>query len=144
MILVIGAATLGTLVTVVTKSQPGLVLGILVVIGTVVAALAVQPRAAHVIIPVPALAYVAAAVLAGMISDRAVNSSATALAVNAAQWVASGFIAMTLATGLAIVIAVSRRVRLSLTGSERRRHGSGEKRTRPGIEMTVNQRGDQE
>ena len=117
-VLVVGSAALGALLTAASGSQPGSVLGFLVVAGTVVAALAVQPRAAHVVIPVPALAYLLAAVLAGMISDRAVNSSGTALAINAAQWVASGFIAMSLATGLAIVIAVSRRVRLSRTGNE--------------------------
>jgi hypothetical protein len=128
--LVIGSAALGTLLTAVTGSKPGLVLGVLIVAGTITAALAVQPRAAYVIIPVPALAYLVAAVLAGMISDRAANSSGTALAINAAQWVASGFIAMTLATGLAIIIAVGRRVRLRLTSHGQRPQAAGGSRER--------------
>jgi hypothetical protein len=115
-LLVIGSAALGAVITAVSGSQPGFVLGFLVVTGTVAAALAVQPRAAHVIIPVPALAYLVAAVPAGMVSDRAASSSGTALAINAGQWVASGFVAMTLATVLAIIIAVARRVRLHLAG----------------------------
>lgn len=118
--LVIVSAALGALLTAATGSQPGPVLGFLVVIGTVAAALAVQPRAAYVVVPVPALAYLVAAVLAGMVSDRAASSSTTAMAINAAQWVASGFIAMALATGLAIIIAVGRRIRVSRTGHGQR------------------------
>jgi hypothetical protein len=106
--IVIASAALGALITAVTGSQPGLVLGLLLVGGTVTAALAVRPRAAYQVIPVPALAYVVAATLAGLVSDRATGTSLTALAVNAAQWIASGFIAMTAATGLAIVITLVR------------------------------------
>src|SRR5215469_1239089 len=106
--IVIGAAAFGALITAVSGSQPGLVLGVLVVGGTITAALAVRPRAAYLVIPVPALSYVIAAALAGLVSDRATGTSGTALAVNGAQWVASGFIAMTIATGLAIVITLVR------------------------------------
>jgi hypothetical protein len=107
-LIVIASAALGALITAVTSSQPGLVLGVLVVAGTITAALAVRPRAAYLVIPVPALAYVVAASLAGLISDRATGTSITALAVNGTQWIASGFIAMTVATGLAIVITLVR------------------------------------
>jgi hypothetical protein len=106
--IVIGAAALGALITALTGSQPGLVLGVLLVGGTITAALAVRSRAAYLIIPVPALAYVVAATLAGLVSDRAAGTSGTALAVNGAQWIASGFVAMTVATGIAIVITLAR------------------------------------
>ena len=56
----------------------------------------------------PALACVVAATLAGLVSDRAAGASGTALAVNGAQWIASGFVAMTAATGIAIVITLAR------------------------------------
>ena len=105
---VIGAAALGALVTAVTGKEPGLLLGVFLVTGTVAASLAVLPRAAYLIIPAPALAYVAAAVIAGVIHDRSADTSRTALALSATQWIASGFVAMTAATGAAFVIAVAR------------------------------------
>jgi hypothetical protein len=106
--LVIGCAALGTLVTVVTRTEPGPVLGVLVVAGTAAAALAVRPRAVYVIIPVPALAYVVAASVAGFVRDGASDTSLTGLAVHAAQWIASGFLAMSVATLLAIAATAVR------------------------------------
>jgi hypothetical protein len=89
-------------------SEPGSVLGVFVVAGTVAAVLAVRPRSAYLIIPVPALAYVVAATIAGLIHDRASDSSLTGLAVHAAQWIASGFLAMSAATLLAIALTAVR------------------------------------
>ena len=104
----IGGAALGAAATAATGSEPGFVLGLLVVAGTAAAARAVRPRAVYRIIPVPALAYVAAAVIAGLIGDRATGTSLTALAISAAQWIANGFLAMTAATVLAIVMTAAR------------------------------------
>ncbi len=112
-VLVASAAGLGALVTVLTRSDPGFFLELLVVLGTVAACLAVSPRRAFLIIPAPALAYLAAAILAGLIHDRATDTSRTLLAINAARWVASGFLAMVAATALAVVIAGVRWVRTS-------------------------------
>jgi hypothetical protein len=106
--LVIGAAVTGALATVLTGGEPGIVLGIFVAAGTVAAALAVRPRAVYLIVPVPAPAYVVAAVCAGFAHDRAADTSHTALAVTAAQWVASGFIAMAAATIAAIAVTAAR------------------------------------
>jgi len=105
---VIGCAALGTLVTVAAGTEPGPVLGATVVAGTAVGALAVRPRSVYVIIPVPALAYVVAATVAGLIHDRAGDTSLTGLAVHAAQWIASGFVAMGIATLLAIAATALR------------------------------------
>src|SRR5690348_16583572 len=54
-IVISGAA--GTVATMVTRSAPGFLLGLLVAAGTVVAALAVRPRAGWMILPVPVLSY---------------------------------------------------------------------------------------
>ncbi len=104
----IGGAALGALVTVLTRTEPGNVLAVFLVAGTVAAALAVRARAVYLIIPVPALAYVVAATIAGLIHDRATNTSLTALAIGATQWIASGFVAMTAATLLAIAMTAAR------------------------------------
>ena len=105
---VIGGTATGLLVTLLAGRGPGTVLGIFLLAGTVAGALAVRPRAAYLLIPVPPLAYLVAATLAGLVHDRAADSSHTALAISAARWIASGFLAMTAATLLAIVMAVVR------------------------------------
>ena len=88
----------------VTRNAPGPLLGLFVVVGAVAAALAVRPRAGRMIFPVPVLSYMVAALLSGVVYDRSADSSKTALAIAAAQWIANGFFAMALATVLAVVI----------------------------------------
>jgi hypothetical protein len=43
-----------------------------------------------------------------VIHDRTTDGSQTVLAVNGAQWIASGFFAMCIATALAIVLTLAR------------------------------------
>jgi hypothetical protein len=105
---VIVGALLGVILTAVDGRDPGFLLGLCVVLATAVGSFVVRPRAAYLIIPVPALAYVAGAVIAGYLHDHTTDTSHTALAISAVQWIANGFVAMVLATALAIVVAVSR------------------------------------
>jgi hypothetical protein len=106
--IVLGGAALGALITALAGTGPGPALGVSLVAATLAAALAIQPRAVYRIIPVPALAYVTTATVAGVIGDRAASASHTALAVSAAQWIASGFLPMTAATLLAIAVTAIR------------------------------------
>lgn len=105
---ILGSAAIGAIATVATKVQPGSTLGLFVLVGTVAAALAVEPRAGRVIFPVPALAYLAAALAAGVADDRTADSSKTGLAIGATQWIANGFLVMALATVLAVVLTAVR------------------------------------
>jgi hypothetical protein len=105
---IITAALLGAVLTAISSRDPGPVLGAFILVGTAVAASVVRLRSVYVIFPVPALAYVGAAVIAGLIHDRATDTSNTALTLSAVQWIASGFVVMTAATILAIVIAAGR------------------------------------
>jgi hypothetical protein len=109
-LIVIGCAAIGGLVTVATGSAPGLPLGVFVIGGTAAAVLAVRPRSVYLIIPLPALSYMVAAAAAGLveIKGQAAGASLTTLAVGAAQWMASGFLAMATATLLAIATAAAR------------------------------------
>jgi hypothetical protein len=102
--IVAASAAAGAIATILTRREPGFLLELLVVAGTVAAALAVRPRAGRMILPVPALAYLVAALLSGVIFDRAADSSRTELALAATQWIANGFFAMAFATALALVI----------------------------------------
>ena len=102
--IIVASAAAGTIATMVTRSSPGFLLGLFVEAGTVVAALAVRPRAGRMIFPVPVLSYLVGALISGVVFDRSTGTSKTALALGAAQWVADGFFAMALATVLAVTI----------------------------------------
>ncbi len=104
---VAGGAAAGLLVTLLAGRGPGAMLGIFLLAGTAAGVAAVRPRAAYLLIPVPPLAYAVAATLAGLVHDRAADTSLTALVISAARWIASGFLVMTAATLLAIVVAAA-------------------------------------
>jgi hypothetical protein len=106
--IIVASAAIGAIVTIVARSAPGFLLGFFVVVGTAAAALAIRPRTGWMILPVPVLSYLVAALISGVVFDRSADSSKTALAIGAAQWIASGFFAMVLATVLAVVIIAVR------------------------------------
>jgi hypothetical protein len=106
--IVAASTALGASATMLTGKEPGTILGVFVIIGTLAAAVAVRPEAGRLILPVPALAYLVAALVTGVIYDHSADVSKTALAVNAAQWIANGFFAMFLATLLAVVLVTVR------------------------------------
>lgn len=105
-VMIAGPAS-GALITVAAHAQPGIVLCLFLVVSTLVAVTAVRPRRTYLIIPAPALAYLAAALGAGIAVNQA-GSSLTALSAGAAQWIASGFVAMAAATVLAIAVTAFR------------------------------------
>lgn len=100
----------GLIATVLRHSQPGGLLGVFLIAGTLVAALAVRADAVRSIIPAPTLVYLAASLIAGLIHDRAADTSRTALLLHAVQWISGGFLAITAATLLAIALTVVRRL----------------------------------
>ena len=102
----IGTTALGMIITIVDGSQPGFVLGFFLVAGTAAAALAVRPRAVYRIIPVR-LAYVAASLVTVPVSGSGA-SSRTALALGVVQALAGGFLAIIVATVIAIAVTVAR------------------------------------
>jgi len=110
---------------VVAGREPGDLLGVFLIAGTFTAAMAVRTEAVHVIIPVPALAFLAASLIAGFVHDRASDATLTALSVSALQWIAGGFLAMTAATLLAIALTAARRLRARGPARGRRRGSRG-------------------
>jgi len=127
--LIVACTAIGAVATMATGRPPGPVLGVFVVIGTVVAALAVRPRAGRLIFPVPVLAYLVGALVSGIIYNRSDDSSKTAVAIGAAQWIANGFVAMAFATVAAIVLIA---VRWLFWRRRRKGVGSGPARPGPG------------
>jgi len=106
--IIVASAAIGAVATMMARGTPGVLLGLFVVAGTVTAALAVRPTTGRMLLPVPVLSYLVAALITGIIHDPAVVSAKTQLAVDAAQWIADGFFAMALATVLAVAIIVAR------------------------------------
>lgn len=113
-------SALGVLATIITGREPGAVLGAFLVAGTLIACLAVRTDAVHLMIPVPALTYLAAGLIAGLVHDRAAISSRSALAASALQWIASGFLAIAAATIVALALTTARRLRARAHTSPRR------------------------
>jgi hypothetical protein len=126
--IIVLSAALGLTATVVANREPGDLLGVFLIAGTLLAAIAVRPKAVHMIIPAPALAFLTASVIAGLVHDRATDVTLTAVTVSGLQWIAGGFLAMTAATLLAIALTAARRLRARGPASRRRRGpvGSGE------------------
>jgi len=106
--IVAASTALGASATMLTGKEPGSILGVFVIIGTLAAAVAVRPQAGRTILPAPALSYLVAAMVTGVIYDHSADVSKTALAINAAQWIANGFFAMLLATALAVALVTVR------------------------------------
>jgi hypothetical protein len=106
--IIVAGAALGAIITMVMRAAPGFALGLFVVIGTVVAAFAVRPRAGRLIFPVPVLSYLVAALVSGIVFSRSAAGSRTELAIGAAQWVANGFFAMAVASICGLVIIGTR------------------------------------
>jgi hypothetical protein len=101
-------AGVGAFATIVTASEPGTLLGVALIAGALAGALSVRPAAAYRLVPVPALTGFAAALLAGVVHDRGIDTSHTEVAINALGWMSGGFVAMAAASLVALVVAVAR------------------------------------
>ena len=106
--ILLAAAVLGVVGTVVTGREPGFWLGFCTIVGSIIAALAIRRRRLYVLIPLPALVLFIGTAVAGAIHDRAVDTSTTEIGVNFLQWIANVFFAMCAATILVLVIAGGR------------------------------------
>lgn len=106
--IILAAALVGIIATLLAKQEPGDILGALILLGTIAAGFGMHYRSAYLVIPAPALLYVVAALATGYIHDRSGDSSHAVLAIHAAEWVGAGFLWMSAGTIAAIVIAGGR------------------------------------
>ena len=106
--ILLAAALLGVVGTVLTGREPGFWLGFCTIVGSIIAALAIRRRRLYVLIPLPALVLFFGAAVTGAIDDRGVDTSTTEIGVNFLQWIANVFFAMGAATILVLVIAGGR------------------------------------
>jgi hypothetical protein len=103
--IMIASALLGVIVTLAAGGQPGILLGLMLIAGTIATGLAVLPRASHLVIPLPSLAYLVSASLAGVLGGASAGTSRTDLALAELQWLAHGFVSMIAGTVAAIIVA---------------------------------------
>ncbi|MFC4906707.1 DUF6542 domain-containing protein [Actinomadura gamaensis] len=105
----LGGVTLaGALVDGLGRGGPGLVLGVSLVAGSVLAVALVNVRRVRLVLPMPPIAYAVAAAVAGLLGDARSASGGVGLATAAGRWLSQGFVAMAAATLLVVAVAVVR------------------------------------
>lgn len=107
MLVVIAITAVGALLNGLAGGEPGLILDLSLIIGTLVAGVFVEDRLVWLLIPVPGLVFPVMAFAAGTIGERGASSSHTGTYA-VAKWVSNGFIAMATATLLAGLVTVVR------------------------------------
>lgn len=106
--ILLGAAVVGVVGTLMAGTEPGNMLGLLIIIGSVLAALGIRRRAIYLLIPLPALALFCSAVLTGYVHDNSIETTKAELGATFLQWIANVFVAMCAATILVLVIGAGR------------------------------------
>jgi hypothetical protein len=106
-LVLLGAALLGLIGTVVIGHDPGFLIGLLLIVGSVVAATGAR-RAVHQLIPLPALCYIVVTFAAGYLHDQANLTTSKEFYTSFLSWVGSAFFSLAWATILVVVIAFGR------------------------------------
>ncbi|HEX3966101.1 MAG TPA: DUF6542 domain-containing protein [Trebonia sp.] len=103
-----GIALIGFVGTIVIGHDPGFLIGALLVVGSVVAAIGAQRRAVHKLIPLPALSYLVTTTVAGMVNDWSNLDDSKELATSFLTWIGGGFFGLVVATVLVVLITFIR------------------------------------
>jgi hypothetical protein len=104
LLLFFGFAILGAVATLIMGSDPGTLLGLLIMAGSFISALCVVRRSLYALIPLPALSYLVLAIVVGGIHDYRTATSTTQLGLSFLQWIGSGFFTIFAATLLLLLI----------------------------------------
>lgn len=107
-LVLIAITAVGALVDGLAGGDPGLILDLSLVVGTLVAALLIEDRLVYLIIPAPALVFPVMAFAAGIVGVQHATTSSTRMMIAVTTWVENGFIAMATATLLAGLVTVVR------------------------------------
>ena len=103
MLVVAGATVLGVIFTLIAGQDPGAVLGVLVIIGSLAATLGIRRSAVYLLFPLPALALFLGALLAGVVHDSQLASSTAGFGAGSLQWFAGIFFPMVVGTVLVLL-----------------------------------------
>jgi hypothetical protein len=122
-------ALVGFVGTVVIGHDPGFLIGALLVVGSVVAAIGAQRRAVHKLIPLPALCYLVTSTVAGVANDWTNLNNSKELVTSFLTWIGGGFFGLVVATVLVVLITFIRWLGSRLLVSGQLTHAPGLGRT---------------
>ena len=101
-------ALLGVIFTLLAGQEPGTLLGVFVIMGSIAAALGIRRGKVYLLFPAPALAFFVAAIVTGKVHDAKLGSSTAGLGAGFTQWVAGIFFPAVIATILVLLIGGGR------------------------------------
>jgi hypothetical protein len=105
-LVLLGFALASLIATIVIGHEPGFLIGLGLIVGSVIAAVGAR-RAVHRLIPVPALSYLVTTTVAGAVHDQANLNDSKEFLTSFLTWIGSAFFALVWATVLIVVIAIA-------------------------------------
>jgi hypothetical protein len=109
LLVLVAAALIGVVLTLLTGQGPGGVLASFVIVGAIVATLGVRRGTSYVLFPLPALILFIASIMIGAVHDRALESTGSnGTEVGFLKWVAAAFFPMCIATVITLAIGGGR------------------------------------
>ena len=108
LLVLVAGTLLGIIVTLIAGQEPGDLLGLFIIVGTIAAALGIRRGKVYLLFPVPALAFFVAAVVTGKVHDAKLGSSTAGLGAGIAQWIAGIFFPAVVATILILLLGGGR------------------------------------
>jgi hypothetical protein len=108
MLALVAGTLLGIIFTLMADQEPGTLLGVFIIVGSIAAALVIRRGKIYLLFPAPALAFFVGAIVAGKVHDAKLGSSTAGLASGGAQWIAGIFFPAVIATILVLLIGGGR------------------------------------
>jgi hypothetical protein len=108
MLALVAGTLLGIIFTLMADQEPGTLLGVFIIVGSIAAALFIRRGKIYLLFPAPALAFFVGAIVAGKVHDAKLGSSTAGLASGGAQWIAGIFFPAVIATVLVLLIGGGR------------------------------------
>jgi hypothetical protein len=103
-----GFALFGVVITLAAGQEPGTLLGVFVILGSIAAALGIRRGKVYLLFPAPALTFFVTAIVTGKVHDAKLGSSTAGLGAGFTQWVAGIFFPAVIATILVLLIGGGR------------------------------------
>ena len=107
-LVLVAVALVGLVGTIIIGHDPGFLIGVSLVVGSVVAAIGAQRRAVHQLIPLPALSYLVISTVAGTANDWSNLDDSKEFATSFLTWIGGGFVGLVAATVLVVLITFVR------------------------------------
>jgi hypothetical protein len=108
LLVVAGASVIGVILTLIAGQEPGVLLGVFVIIGSLAATLGIRRPAVYLVFPLPALALFLGALMAGVVHDSQLASTTAGLGAGSLQWFAGIFFPMLVGTVLVLLVGGGR------------------------------------